>query len=86
MPVVDADTDGALYRFPSSDLHKLDSEGGVSSGHYYRKKLQVMSVGGACKATCYIACDDKVADGLSPKTEYLAHLALGEDLLGVNSS
>jgi len=82
MPSVDSEAQGALYRFPASDLWKLDAAEGVSSGHYFREKFEVLTDDGPVLATCYIACDDQVAYGLTPSPSYLAHLACGDDLLG----
>ena len=83
MPSIGSHAEGALYRFSASDLWKLDAAEGVSSGHYFREKLEVLTDDGPVLATCYIACDDQVAYGLTPSPSYLAHLACGDDLLGL---
>ena len=67
---------------PKRDLHNLDAAEGVSSGHYFRKKLEIGTDSGAQTAVCYIACDDKVAEGLTPEKEYIDHILCGCDLLG----
>ena len=81
MPSIGSETFGILYRFPAPFLCFLDSAEGVEGGHYYRKNLEILTDDGPVLAVCYIACDDKVAEDLTPSSSYLAHLACGDDLL-----
>ena len=82
MPSEDGVVHGLLYRFPLRDLPNLDSREGVSSGHYFRKEFEIGTDSGNQTAVCYIACDDKVAEGLTPEKEYIDHILCGCDLLG----
>ena len=82
MPSGDDIVHGILYRVPKRDLHNLDAAEGVSSGHYFRKELEIGTDSGTQTAVCYIACDDQVAEGLTPEKEYIDHILCGCDLLG----
>ena len=82
MPSDNGVVHGLMYRFPLRDLPNLDSREGVSSGHYFRKELQILTATGIQDAVCYIACDDQVAEGLTPEDAYINHLLCGCDLLG----
>jgi len=86
MPSDDGVAHGILYRFPLRDLPHLDYWEGVSSGHYFRKKLQILTATGIQDAICYIACDDKVAEGLTPQDAYIKLILCGCDLLGKSLS
>lgn len=82
MPSDDGVVHGLLYRFPLRDLPNLDFWEGVSSGHYFRKEFEIGTDSGNQTAVCYIACDDKVAEGLTPEKEYIDRILCGCDLLG----
>ena len=82
MPSDEGVVHGILYRVPFLDLPNLDVAEGVSSGHYFRKELQVLTSTGIQAAVCYIACDDKVVEGLTPEDDYKNHILCGCDLLG----
>ena len=82
MPSDEGVVHGILYRVPLLDLPNLDVAEGVSSGHYFRKELHVLTATGIQAAVCYIACDDKVMEGLTPEDVYKNHILCGSDLLG----
>jgi gamma-glutamylcyclotransferase (GGCT)/AIG2-like uncharacterized protein YtfP len=86
MPSDEGVVNGIMYRFPFRDLPNLDLKEGVSLGHYFRKEVQILTSNGMQGAVCYIACDDKVADGLAPEAEYVNHILCGCDLLGITLS
>jgi hypothetical protein len=44
--------------------------------------LQVLTATGIQDAVCYIACEDKVVEGLTPEDVYKNHILCGSDLLG----
>ena len=82
MPSDEGVVHGILYRVPLLDLPNLDVAEGVSSGHYFRKELQIVTATGIQAAVCYIACEDKVVEGLTPEDVYKNHILCGSDLLG----
>ena len=81
-PEKDTRTLGILYRVSRKSLDKLDGFEGVSIGHYYRETLKVECEDGVKDAVVYIACEDKVQEGLCPTDEYLNHIRQGVDLVG----
>lgn len=73
--------EGVLYDFPDNELSNLDSKEGYPN-HYDRIQVVVLtSDGDSIEATTYIAKQDKIINGLSPKKEYLSHLLKGQDIL-----
>lgn len=73
--------EGVLYDFPDSEINNLDSKEGYPN-HYDRIKVTVLdSYSTQIAAITYIAKQDKILNGLSPKRKYLNHLLAGQDIL-----
>lgn len=76
--------EGVLYEFADDEITNLDKKEGYPN-HYDRIQVQViMKDDKIVEATTYIAKQDKIVNGLSPKREYLNHLLAGQDLLSAN--
>lgn len=72
--------EGVLYEIPDNDLKKLDVREGYPD-HYDRLKVRVLTSTGEEEAITYVACPNKVAEGLNPSREYLAHLMAAMGML-----
>ena len=74
--------EGILYEVTENDLNKLDIPEGVSTGHYYRKEVDVqLDSGEKVKAIAYVAQQNKIKEGLKPSKDYLNHLLEGKKFL-----
>ena len=72
--------EGVLYEVGEAGMCKLDRNEGVPT-HYMRAVVQVEIDKGVQEATTYIACPEKVREGLLPTEEYLGHLLKGKEYL-----
>lgn len=70
MPEKNEVVKGALYKIPVSGLKILDLKEGVSGNHYYRKEVEVITLGGPVKAFTYFACDEAIIEGVEPSSWY----------------
>lgn len=58
---------GILYDFPDNEINFLDSKEGYAN-HYDRiQVINVITLGTSIEATTFIAKQDKIVNGLSPK-------------------
>lgn len=80
VPAVNDVVEGVLYDIYDADLQKLDEYEGYPE-HYDRQKLTVLTAAGEEEAIAYIACPDKIREGLKPTRKYLAHLLAAKDML-----
>ena len=69
-----------MYEIQEADLENLDKYEGYPD-NYDRQKVKVLTVTGQEEAIAYIACPDKIREGLKPAREYLAHLLAAKDML-----
>jgi|LSQX01.2.fsa_nt_gb gamma-glutamylcyclotransferase len=72
--------EGVLYEIQEADLKNLDKYEGYPD-NYDRQKVKVLTVTGQEEAIAYIACPDKIREGLKPAREYLVHLLAAKDML-----
>lgn len=72
--------EGVLYEIQEADLKKLDKYEGYPD-NYDRQKVKVLTATSQEEAIAYIACPDKIREGLKPTREYLAHLLVARDML-----
>ena len=73
---------GAIYEVSEDSLRNLDIFEGVNSGHYYRKTLPLKKRNGKIvNVITYIACPEKVKNGINPTRKYLEHFIVSKDLL-----
>jgi len=73
--------EGIVYEIRDADLAEVDRFEGYPN-HYNRIDVKLLlKHGQAVNAVTYIACPNKVRDGLKPSREYLDHLMAGRDLL-----
>ncbi len=72
--------EGVLYEVGEAGMHKLDRKEGVPA-HYRRAVVQVETDEGVQEAVTYMACPEKVREGLLPTEEYLRHLLKGKKYL-----
>lgn len=72
--------EGVLYEIPDADLEKLDECEGYPK-EYDHLKIKVSTATGEKEAIAYIACPDKIKEGLKPDKEYIAHLLAAKDTL-----
>src|SRR5258708_6811926 len=72
---------GTLNALPPRGFEILDRWEGVADGHYERRTVPVVRTdsGETVDAITYVAL--RVAEGLRPTRDYLAHLLAGRDLL-----
>ncbi|MFD3393398.1 gamma-glutamylcyclotransferase family protein [Aquirufa sp. OSTEICH-129V] len=79
--------EGILYEFDASNseiLEKLDKCEGVEGKHYFRKLTSLDFNGIEVLAYVYFAFEDKIADGIFPKKDYLDHLLKAKDYLSAS--
>lgn len=80
MPTEGETVHGILYQVTENELSQIDDCEGVSSGYYSRLTVTVLPEDGQeVAAVTYIACPDKISDGLLPERSYLDHLLAGQD-------
>ena len=85
--VIDANSlvEGILYDIDETNLEKLDHFEGCKSGDYKRSKVNVrLSDNQQIIAETYIACLEKLKEGLKPCKEYMCFLFDGKDYLSPN--
>ncbi len=83
--VVQADGEavyGILYQVTEDELLQIDRHEGVRTGHYSRAKVAVLIHDGKeVIAVTYVACPNRISDGLLPERCYLDHFLAGKDNL-----
>ena len=80
MPTEGETVHGILYQVTECELSRIDCYERVHSGHYSRLNVTVLpNDGQEVAAVTYIACPDKISDGLVPERCYLDHLLAGKD-------
>lgn len=71
---------GILYRVTENELSQIDCHEGVYTGHYSKHEVTVLLKDGKeVIAVTYIACPDRISDGLLPEKSYLDHLLAAKD-------
>lgn len=82
VPSSDRTVEGVLYAVDEEALVVLDRYEGVP-WHYRRERLAVerKDTGETVEAVVYVACPERVREGLRPSREYLHHLLAGRDCL-----
>ncbi len=74
--------EGILYEVDEKGMSLLDAFEGVPGGHYQREFLPVELPGGSKAEACvYVACPDRVREGLKPARSYLELLLEGRAFL-----
>lgn len=74
--------EGILYEVDEKGMSLLDAFEGVPGRHYQREFLQVETPEGLKVEACvYVACPDKVREGLKPARGYLERLLEGRAFL-----
>jgi gamma-glutamylcyclotransferase len=77
----DSTVEGIIFEIDDNGMKRLDCNEGVSSGHYYKKYININTKKGTLNCAVYIANDDKTKDGLKPTKEYLSCLLKGKEYL-----
>ena len=66
---------GVLYDLDENQLGKIDDREGTTGGHYARALVNVLLNNETdVEAVAYVACPEKVEEGLLPTRKYLNHL------------
>lgn len=74
--------EGILYEVDEKGMSLLDAFEGVPDRHYQREILPVETPGGLKAEACvYVACPERVREGLKPAGSYLALLLEGRAFL-----